>query len=554
MNRRVVVIGLDGATLDLIKPLAKVGKLRNLARVMRNGAYGELKSTVHPITPQAWSTFLTGKNAGKHGIFDFTTRKKDSYKIQFINASMRKTETIFSLLSKANKRVGAIAIPFTFPPEKVNGFMLSGMDAPAEDERSVYPGSIYAEIKSKFGNYYIHLASPVGRKIDDDKFWRDIKKEDENRTLVSRYLMKKYPCDLFMTVYNNTDRVAHQYLNENLSDIIQNNSAAMDEDLLVKTYENTDAQVGSLLSEIDDSTTVIIMSDHGVGPIRRIFFLNRWLEENGFLTYRSSKDNQLIKIVRLSRLLAKRYFPRKAKNVMKSRMAALRDKVDSFLSLSEIEWEQTQAYGFGMFGNININLKGREPKGIVDPGKDYEDLRNCITEKLSQLRDPDTGDKIIEKVYKREELYEGPCLQNAPDLLIGWKDYAYYTSVSLGKEKGAIFGPHLSIDCSEYKHMGTHRLNGIFMAMGSVIKKGEQISGAQIHDLAPTILYLLGQSIPDDMDGKILSEIFVEEFLKENPPAYDRSRYGITDSETVTYSDEEEEKIAERLRTLGYLE
>lgn len=356
-KRRVVVIGLDGATFDVIKPLASKGRLPNLAQIMEQGVHGELKSTIHPITPQAWTSFLTGKKAGKHGIFDFSRRKKDSYDIEFVNASLRRAESIFSILSGAGKKVGAIAIPFTFPPEKVNGFMLSGMDAPGEDGRAVYPDSLYDEIRKKFGHYHIHLASPVGRRIDQAKFWNDIKTEDENRTQISRYLMRRYPCDLFMTVYNNTDRVAHQHLSEEVFKKIQEGSLVEDEDLLVKTYENTDAHVGALLSEMDGDTSVIIMSDHGSGPIKRVFFLNRWLEEKGFLAYRKEKQDPVKSAVRQARFLAKRFLPRSAKNFIEARFGGVRDKVESMLSFSDIEWEKTKAYGFGMYGNIYVNLK-----------------------------------------------------------------------------------------------------------------------------------------------------------------------------------------------------
>jgi len=552
-KKKVVVIGLDGATFDIIKPLAKIGKLPNLAKIMENGVYGDLRSTIHPITPQAWTSFLTGKKAGKHGIFDFSRRKKDSYDIEFVNASLRKAESIFSILSGAGKKVGAIAIPFTFPPEKVNGFMLSGMDSPGEDRRAVYPDSVYDEIKKEFGHYHIHLASPVGRRIDQAKFWNDIKTEDENRTKISRYLMKRYPCDLFMTVYNNTDRVAHQHLSEEVFKKIQEGSVVEDEDLLVKTYENTDAHVGALLSDMDGDTSVIIMSDHGSGPIKRVFFLNRWLEENRFLAYRKEKQDPVKSAVRQARFLAKRFLPRSVKNFIEARFGGVRDKVESMLSFSDIEWEKTKAYGFGMYGNIYVNLKGREPIGIVEPGRQYEDLCDQIIEKLNSLTDPDTGEKIVEKVYRREDLYDGSHVEDAPDLLIGWDDYAYYTSVTLGMEKGAIFGPHMNIDCSEYKHVGTHRLNGVFMAMGSVIKKGTEISGAEICDVAPTILYMLGQPIPQDMDGRVLTEIFQEDFQRDNPPRYGRSGQVATADEVVAYSDEESQKVAERLKGLGYL-
>lgn len=553
-ERKVVVIGLDGASLDVIRPLAREGRLPNLARIMQEGVHGELQSTIHPITPQAWTSFLTGKKAGKHGILDFSRRKKGSYDIEFVNASMRKAESIFSMLSKGGKKVGAIAIPFTFPPEKVNGFMLSGMDAPGEDGRAVYPDSLYDEIKKKFGHYHIHLASPVGRRIDQAKFWRDIKKEDENRTQISRYLMKRYPSDLFMTVYNNTDRVAHQHLDEEVFKRIQKGLVADEEDLLVKTYQNTDAHVGTLLSDMDGDTSVIIMSDHGSGPIKRVFFLNRWLEENGFLAYRREKQDPVKSMVHQARFLAKRFLPRSAKNFIETRFGGIRDKVESMLSFSDIEWEQTKAYGFGMYGNIYVNLRGREPKGIVGPGRPYEDLCHEIVEKLSGLTDPDTGEKVVDKVYRREDLYDGPYVEDAPDLLIGWDDYAYYTSVTLGKERGEVFGPHMNIDSSEYKHVGTHRLNGTFVAMGGNIKKGSEISGAGICDVAPTILYMLGEPIPDDMDGRVLSEIFEEEFCRQNSPKYGQSAQVTRADEVVAYSDEESRMVADRLKGLGYLE
>lgn len=189
----------------------------------------------------------------------------------------------------------------------------------------------------------------------------------------------------------------------------------------------------------------------------------------------------------------------------------------------------------------------------MEPGRQYEDLCDQIIEKLNSLTDPDTGEKIVEKVYRREDLYDGSHVEDAPDLLIGWDDYAYYTSVTLGKEKGEIFGPHMNIDCSEYKHVGTHRLNGTFMAMGRKIKTGSEISDAGICDVAPTILYMLGEAIPDDMDGRVLTEIFEEEFCRDNPPRYGRSGQVATADEVVAYSDEESQKVAERLKGLGYL-
>jgi len=457
------------------------------------------------------------------------------------------------MLSKAEKTVGAIAIPFTFPPEKVNGFMLSGMDAPGEDARTVYPESLYNDIKKKFGHYHIHLASPVGRKIDQAKFWADIQKEDRNRTDISKYLMDRYACDLFMTVYNNTDRVAHQHLDQQLLDMLENGDHINGEDLLIKTYSNTDVHLGELMACMGRDTTVVVMSDHGSGPIKRVFYLNSWLEKIGFLEYAENRSQPLNKVLSQARFLAKRFLPRAAKNFIETQFGGVRDKIESRLSFSNINWGKTKAYGFGMYGNIFVNLKGREPHGIVEPGEEYEKVCEEIADKLEALTDPDTGERIVAKVYRRQELYGGPHTEDAPDLLIGWKDYAYYTSVSLGKEDGEIFGPPMNIDCSEYKHVGTHRLNGTFMAMGRGIKQGELIKGAGICDVAPTILYMLGVSIPNDMDGRVLEGIFEQEFLDKHLPEYERVESVRKPGEFVSYSDKESQEVAERLKGLGYL-
>ena len=555
---KIMIIGVDGATFDVIFPLIKSGLLPNFKRIITEGVHGNLRSTIHPITPHAWSTFLTGKNAGKHGVYDFTRRKKDSYDIEFINASMRNGDSLFMHLSKVGRKVGAIAIPFTYPPEPVNGFMLSGMDSPAEDERAIYPPELYSEIKKRFGAYHVHLASPIGRKRKEEAaFWRDIQEEDKNRTDISLYLRDKYPCDIFMTMYTNTDRVQHQYYTEKTEKDLEEGRPNVDS-LLVKSYINVDKELGRLLEYVknDKDTMVLLMSDHGSGPIRKFFYLNRWLEQKGFLVYREKSEEITLKTIEMGRYMAKRFLPRKTKNFLKTFLPGVKNKMESYRFFNDIDWSKTKAYGFGMYGNIFINLKGREPEGIVIPGNEYEDICKKLLKDIKEIRDPITDENIVDMVYRRADLYQGSCVEDAPDLLIGWKDYSFYTSNTPGREKGDCFGEYLNIDASDFLHVGTHRMNGIFMAMGGAIKKDQKIERAGIVDLAPTILYALGEQIPEDMDGRVLLEIFEPAFIQENP---DIKRMvdeadGADKSRTYTpYTEEESEQVAERLTGLGYL-
>lgn len=543
------MFGLDGATLDCIHPMAAAGLLPNLARLMEEGCTGPLRSTIHPITPQAWTTFLTGLNAGRHGVYDFTRRREGSYELEFINASKRKGESVLSIMSRQGRPAGAIAVPFTFPPEKLdNGFVLSGLDSPAEDARAVAPAELYDELKKEFGAYYIHLGSPVGRKNDPEALWRDMVREDENRCDISLHLMRTRPCDLFITVFNNVDRIQHNYYDLEAEAALKAGRVPEDS-YLVKAYVNADRQLGRILEAVPEETTVLVISDHGAGPIRSVFRLNRWLEEKGLLAFR--KEGGGVSAVRRSRELAKRLLPRAMKNFIKSRLGRMQEKIESFVFLSRIDWKRTKAYGLGMYGNIHINLAGREPDGIVAPGAEYEAVRDEIAAGLMELREPGTGEPAVERVWKREEIYDGPCTDIAPDLLIGWKDYAVYTSASSDCEGAGIFTGCGNIDASDFKHLGTHRLNGTFIARGPGIRRGE-VKGARLLDLAPTILYLAGLAVPEDMDGRVLEEIFDPDHFRRNPPRTGgRTREG--SEEDFAYSNDEAKGVEERLKGLGYI-
>jgi Type I phosphodiesterase / nucleotide pyrophosphatase len=156
---RLLIIGLDGATFDVITPWAQEGKLPNLRKLLENGAHGALKSTIPPMSPPAWTSFMTGKNPGKHGVFDFTARKPYSYDIEFVNARWRRAETIWKIMSEEGKRICVLGVPFTYPPEAVNGVMISGIDTPATggiaDATAFHPKALYHEIAANLGGYLI---------------------------------------------------------------------------------------------------------------------------------------------------------------------------------------------------------------------------------------------------------------------------------------------------------------------------------------------------------------------------------------------------------------
>jgi len=209
---RVLIVGLDGATFDLIRPWAAEGKLPRFRALLAEGAAGELKSTVPPMSPPAWSSFMTGVNPGKHGIFDFTERKPGTYEIQFVSSRHRKAETIWRILSRAGKRVCAVGVPTTHPVEPVNGVMVSGFEARSMNQKAIHPPELYAEIRDKVGEYII---SPnIMKYVDDGR--TDLAVEAmlhsiDRKADIARFLWKREPWDCFVVVFGETDKAAHHF-------------------------------------------------------------------------------------------------------------------------------------------------------------------------------------------------------------------------------------------------------------------------------------------------------------------------------------------------------
>ena len=298
------------------------------------------------------------------------------------------------------------------------------------------------------------------------------------------------------------------------------------------------------------------MSDHGAGPIVQVVDLDLWLEQEGMLHFLSKRDWRSVfsSIGKWGMGLAQRYLPWRAKGFLK-RAVGTTGRVESFLLYSDLDWTHTQAFSIGNQGNICINLQGREPQGIVPPDE-YEAVRDKIITRLNELRDPDTGEPIVERVYRREELYQGDQVELAPDLLIRWRDDEYLAKKDIDTATGQIFRRDLKFgrfaSDAALDQTGTHKLHGILILHGDAVTPGSRIEGAQLADLAPTILYLMDEAIPGEMDGRVLLEP-----LKEALTSARQMRHAEGEEPGNfgggSYVEEDEEIVRERLRGLGYV-
>ena len=514
-NKRVLVIALGEATFDLILPWIEEGELPTFKKFYEEGTTGNLKSSVPMITPQMWGNIVTGKNPGHHGLFDFWQRGNDG-RFKEINGSQVKVKPIWKILSENGLYSGVVNVPFTYPPQKINGFMISGEDAPGAHPSIAYPIKIYNEIVEKFGRYRLKDIFPGGRKKED--YLTLVKEDIEKQTEVLSYLISTKKWDFFLTFYSATAITQHYFW----KDMQQGNNEYRD--IIKKAYKSLDFAIDRLVKAAGEDTNVFIISECGAGPLISGIQINTWLQKEGFLTFK--KSNQISSEGMLQKSREKSFLRSKVSSFRRNvqghipkswfffankNVHWLKSWIQTYLAGSDIDWGKTYAFSRGKEGDIFINLKGRDPYGIVEP-EQYEKVREGVIEKLSALINPSTGKKAVERVFKREELYSGPFIEFAPDLLIDWIDSAYMPTES-DKDKDSIFVERWRENMN-WPTSGSHRINGILLAKGPGIAKHISIEGARIIDLTPTWLHLLEQKIPDDLEGKVITGLLDNKNIK----------------------------------------
>jgi predicted AlkP superfamily phosphohydrolase/phosphomutase len=551
---KVFVVGLDGATLDLIAPWAAQGELPTFARLMREGACGELTTVIPPMTAPAWTSFMTGKNPGKHAIIDFVRRREGSYDISPVNASHRRARSLWEIAGAAGRKVGALNVPITYPPEPVNGFMVTGLLTPSNRSRYTYPPELAAELDAAVDGYRIHMKPSYSRGNVDD-FLADLQVLTRKQVAATRYLMQSREWDLLTVVYRGPDGVQHAtwHATEPSHPLYTKQHAERYGGAILDVYRQIDAYLAELMSLLDDDTTLIVMSDHGFGSLHEFIYVNNWLIRWGFMRIRRSLGSRLRRLIFEAGLSPVEIYDvmlRLGLGFVKGAVTKGKNRgllANFFLSFADVDWSRTAAYGVGNGGQIFVNLKGREPQGIVEPGPAYDRVVRDLLDRLHDLFDPRTGERIAVDAYRREELYSGENLDLMPDVVFLPRDLRRmpFGEYEFGSHR--LVGPAWSIS-------GTHRMNGVLMLWGAGVKQGTSLHGAHMVDVAPTILALLGLDVPADMDGRVVSEALQEGVISavaEAVPPPDDGAAGRPAGDSLSV--EEEAEIAARLRGLGYV-
>jgi predicted AlkP superfamily phosphohydrolase/phosphomutase len=537
---RLTVVGLDAATLQVVEPLVAEGHLPHLGRLLREGSGGVLRSTTHPLTPHAWATLVTGVNAARHGIWDFTERDESGYRLRFVNGSFRRAPAVWDRLTAKGRSSGLVGIPFTWPAPKIEGFSVAGFDAAAREEGMTHPPELVAELARRYGSIELDNRFPLGKhgRVDLDI----VRRAADQKVDLTLWLAERFEPGLLFVVFMAAEHIQHLCWTD-----WERDGAASP---VAEVYRILDERLGRVLQWLGPEQDVMVVSDHGAGLLNGVVNLNAWLAGLGYLSYVGGGARLGRRAVdRLFEL--RRHVPARLRSSVKQRLPGLRERAYEREEYSAIDWEHTRAFSYGTFGNIVVNLRGREAQGVVSPGEEYERVRADIAGRLLELRGPG-GERIVAAVHRREDLFDGPELDKVPDLLVEFDDYAWLGKGNLKSRSESIWDRIEIEPGSEHSYVGSHRHEGIVVLAGPSVRPGVTLS-AGIQDVAPTLLYLLGEPIPLELEGRILLEALDGELLDRRPPEYEEGVV-VQVGESEQYATGDADVVEERLRGLGYIE
>jgi predicted AlkP superfamily phosphohydrolase/phosphomutase len=551
----ILIVGLDGATFDLAGPWIADGTLPHLGRLMRSGAHGRLQSTTPPATFPSWTSFMTGVNPGRHGVFDFTCREPGTYRVRFVNGSSRKAATIWEILSQAGRRVCVLGVPGTYPPEPVNGCMISGFDTPVttrSDASFVYPAALAADIEALGGFPFADF-----QEFSIGAGWHARALESmlvaiTRKQKLAESLARRERWDCLMLLFGESDTVAHHFwaFHDRRSPRYRGDAGRLT-DAVRTVYAALDAALGRLMDVVQPDH-VLVVSDHGFGGAGdSAVFLNRFLAQQGFLRW--LPGGGMGPAMRTLRQLAVRMIPEHWQaRLFRLAGGRLASAIESRVRFGGIDWAQTRAASeeLNYFPSIWLNVAGRDPHGIV-PADQYDRVCAELRERLLAWRDPIHGGRVVRSVRRRDAVYRGPWVTAAPDLLLELETPGGYSHVCLssagrGGDSVIRIAPSDLVGGKLRGMSGSHRSDGLFVLAGDRVTVGE-LAECGIADMAPTILALCDVAIPDDWDGRLLS--CVTGAAQHGPSPVDGAR-----RPWQPYSMGEEACLEQRLVRLGYLE
>lgn len=458
-KRKVLVIGLDCAAPELVFE-KWIDELPSFKRMVDEGLWGPLKSTIPAITVPAWQCMVTSKNPGQLGIFGFRNRSEYSYDNFWIaNSAAIKEPAVWDVVGREGFKVGMIGVPQTYPPKPVNGFMVTDWLAPDTNAEYTFPDYIKDDVKQAVGDYVLDVEK--FRTDNKDELLEEIYDMTRKRFDLVMAFLKQKPWHFFMFVEIGLDRIHHGFWKYHDKTHRKYVAANKYESAILDYHKYLDKRIGEILDALDEDTVVLVVSDHGAKKMEGAININDWLIKEGYMTLKSRHEG-LVK-----------------------------------LEKADVDWDKTIAWGLGgYYGRLFLNVKGREKQGVIDP-EDYEKVRDEIVEKLAAITD-EKGNNIGTHAYKPQDVYSGPNIDQAPDLIVYFGDLFWRSTGTIGHDSIHSFETEVGPDDA------VHAQHGIFILWDPREKRGRKLEDLEIYDVSPTVLSVMGIDIPEDMEGKAI--------------------------------------------------
>jgi len=464
-ERKVFVVGLDCADPVLVFEQWR-DELPHFRQLMEAGAYGPLTSSTPCITVPAWSSMTSSKDPGVLGFYGFRNRADYTYdNMNIATGSAVKEPRVWELLGQAGKQVIVVGVPQTYPVKPVNGYLVSSFLTPSTQRQYTYPNEFRYEIDRLLGGREYDVDVRQFRTEDKDYLLKQIYEMTEKRFIVLKHLLKNKPWDFFMFVEMGVDRIHHglwKFMDPTHPKYEPGNPY---QEAIKDYYKYLDQELGEMLSALDDNTVVMVVSDHGAKKMDGGICINEWLRREGYL-------------------------------VLKEEPVREGDRPIPFEKV-EVDWEKTTAWGAGgYYARIFLNVQGREPNGTI-PQADYEKVRDQLAAEIEAIPDHE-GNPINTTCFKPEAIYR-QVRNVAPDLIVYLGDLHWRSVGSFGFDSIYTFENDTGPDDANHAQDGMIIYYDPRENLG-----GKHLTGLQLMDFAPTVLHLMGQPIPEDMQGQVM--------------------------------------------------
>jgi predicted AlkP superfamily phosphohydrolase/phosphomutase len=537
MGVRVLLIGLDGATFSVLDPMIARGVMPFLGSLLAGGVRAPLRTIVPALTPPAWTSLVTGRSPGHHGVFDFfrmdggTTGRH----IRFATSRDVGVPTLWETASAAGLRVTALNFPLTFPPPPVSGHVVPGWVPWRQLRLACHPPGLFDRLKALPGFEPRELAMDIKleerategcSRPEEYAPWIEFHTRREARWFeIFRHLHRTEPSELTAVLFDGVDKLQHlcwRFIDGEAEESRAADWERQARELCLDYFRHLDRLVERMCGMAGPEAAVFIASDHGFGPTRQVFHLNAWLERHGYLAWSAegragARPEALLGVGQVAR--------------------------HTFL----MDWERTAAFATTPTSNGIFIVRG-DGNGRGVPDADYEPFRQRLARELQAESDPATGEPLVRQIHTREQAFPGPFGSLAPDLTLSLADGGLVSI--LPSERMVSARPAVA---------GSHRPVGVLMAAGRGVRRGAEAAEVSILDVAPTLLYALGLPVPEEMEGRVLEEVFDAETLGRRPVERERERAADgppppAPSYAPAFGPAEEAILLKRLQELGYVE